>query len=161
MTSHGWSTEKSMLPTSKPISPLPADCLSQLSKHEGSPEGSSEHLELQQKSWFSYRTLVGEMMFAYVSCQADIRYAITLMSKNSLKPSAFHYKCLKGIAKYLQTTQHWGIKYKRPTPRLDLKTGTIEPISLDSNLPPYPEDTAQGKLVCFVDAAYRNDPTKH
>ena len=66
MTSHGWSTEKSMLPASKPISLFPADCLSQLSKQEGPPEGSSEHLELQQKSGFSYRTLLGEMMVAFM-----------------------------------------------------------------------------------------------
>ena len=27
-------------------------------------------------------------------------------------------------------------------------------------MPEYPEDTTQGKLICFVDAAYGNDPKK-
>ena len=72
MTSRGWSTEKSMQPTSQPLSPLPADCLSQLSKHKGPPEGSSEHLKLQQKSGVSYRTLLGEMF--HVELILDTRY---------------------------------------------------------------------------------------
>ena len=57
-------------------------------------------------------------------------------------------------------TQNWGIKYKRPELRLDLKPGTRKSISSDSHLPPYPEDTTQGKLICFVDATYGNDSTK-
>ena len=101
--SDSWMISMALM-LSKPKNSMFPACLSQLSKHEGPPEGFSEHLELQQKSRFSYRTLLGKMMFAYVSCQADIKYAITLMSVYSSKPSAFHYKCLKVIEKYPHTT---------------------------------------------------------
>ena len=35
------------------------------------------------------------------------------MSKYGSNPSAFHYKCLKDIAKYLRTSRDWGIQFKR------------------------------------------------
>ena len=139
-----------MLPASKPISVLPAAN----SQNMKVPLKGPLNILSCNESLDSLRTLLGEKVFAYVSCQADIGYAITLMSKYSSKPSVFHYKCLKGIANYLRTTWHWGIKYKQPKPRLDLKPETIESIPHDSDLPPYPEDTTQGKLICFVDAAY-------
>ena len=36
----------------------------------------------------------------------------------------------------------------------------FESIPPDSQLPSYPEDTNEGKLICFFDATYGNDPTK-
>ena len=46
-------------------------------------------------------------------------YAITNLSKFSSEPSAFHYKLLRGVAKYLRSTITWGIWFNCPTP-LDL-----------------------------------------
>ena len=104
ITSHGWNNEKTMQPLSKPRSPLSTESLNQLPKHEGYKEGTKEHAELEAKSGFSYRILLGEMIYAYVTCRPDIGYAITLMSKFGSSPSPFHYKCLKDIARYLRTT---------------------------------------------------------
>jgi len=60
------------------------------------------------------------MMYAYVTCRPDIGYAITTMSKFSTTPTLLHYQYLKHVAKYLQATKHWGIRYKRSTIREDL-----------------------------------------
>ena len=162
ITSHGWTNEKNMLPVSKPISPLPTDTLHQIAKHTNGPkEGTAEHSALEAKAGFSYRTLLGEMMYAYVSCRPDIGYPITLMSKYASNPEAYHYSCLKNIAKYLRTTKHWGIRYKRAVPRDDLPScNDPEIFERDPKLPEYPEDIAQNKLIGFVDAAYGNDPKK-
>lgn len=90
-----------MNPVSKPITPLPMDTLHTISTQTGPVEGTPEHQDLETKKGFSYRTLLGEIMYAYVSCRPDIGYPITLMSKCSSSPSANHYDKLKNIAKYL------------------------------------------------------------
>ena len=85
----------------------------------------------------------------------------TIQKVRLVDPSLIPKRCDQLIiAKYLQTTQHWSIKYKRPKPRLDLKPGTIESISPDSHVPLYPQETKQGKLICFADVDYGNYPTK-
>ena len=133
------------------------DALEQIFKHEGLKEGTEEHFKLENSAGFGYRTLLGELMFCYISCRCDIGYAITLLSKFSTCPSKYHYHCLKGVAKYLRTTSSWGIQYKRPTVRADLEDGTHKEFKKEDGIPDYPEDITKYKLICFVDAAYGND----
>jgi hypothetical protein len=105
-----WMGSCSLKPHSKPTAPLSTKTLNLLQSQQSGPvEGTKEHEELQLKSGFSYRTLLGEMMFAYVSCRPDIGYAVTLMSKYGSNPAPYHYSCLKNIARYLRTTRNWGI----------------------------------------------------
>jgi hypothetical protein len=161
MKSHKWDNEAKMKPHSKPTAPLSTETLTLLQTQPSGPvEGTKEHEALQSESGFSYRTLLGEMMFAYVSCRPDIGYAVTLMSKYGSNPTAYHYRCLKNIARYLRTTRNWGIRYYRSDIDKSLQAG--EPIDLerDKSLPEYPEDIKKGKLICFVDAAYGNDPKR-
>ena len=53
-------------------------------------------------------------MYSYITCRPDIGYAVTTLSKFSTAPTDYHYKLLKGVAKYLQSTIDWGIQFKRP-----------------------------------------------
>ena len=46
---------------------------------------------------FSYRHLLGELRYAYMTCRCDIGYAVTTLSKFSTSPSEFHYKLLKTV----------------------------------------------------------------
>ena len=116
-------------------------------------------LELSQE--FGYRTLLGEMMYVYVTCQPDISYAITTMSKFSTKPSKSHYELLKGIAKYIRETKDWGIKFTRSVVRDDLAPATLRSdVVPDENLLPFPVDINQSKLMAFVNATYANDQRK-
>ena len=83
------------------------------------------------------------------------------MSKYGSNPSKFHYQCLKSIAKYLQTTDKWGIIFHRKGIQKDFPNTPVLKIPNTSyDLPNYPTDTTDAKLVCFVDAAYRKNPTK-
>ena len=130
-------------------------------KNIGPLEGSKEAYALELKSGFSYRTLLGEMMYAYVTCRPDIGYAITTLSKFSTKPSALHYSYLKSVAKYLRITKHWGIRYKRSVIRHDLPDPKHEnDLIQDANLPDFTVDINKPELHCFVDAAYANDHRK-
>ena len=89
---------------SKPIAPLPMDTLHSIGTQAGPAEGTSEHQALEDQKGFSYRTLLGKIIYAYVSCRPDIGYPITLMSKYASNPSAYHYDKLKNVAKYLRST---------------------------------------------------------
>jgi hypothetical protein len=108
------SLSQDCMESSKPIAPIPADCIEQLFKDVGPPENTTAHKALQSTQGFSYQTLLGELMYVYITCQPDIGFAITSLSKFSSAPAVFHYKLLQGVAKYLRSTMHWGIRYKRP-----------------------------------------------
>ena len=95
--------------TSKPSSPLPSDCIDQMYLEEGPLENTTAHLALEKKKGFNYCTLLGELMYAYITCRPDIGYAVTTLSKLSSAPNEFHYKLLKGVAKYLCNIVEWGI----------------------------------------------------
>ena len=100
-------------------------------------------------------------MFAYVSCRPDIGYGITLLSRYASNPNTYQYNCLKKIAMYLRATKKWGIIYRRQEPRMDLDSIKCdESLSMDNTLPKYPHDIADSRLLCYVDAAYGNHPSK-
>ena len=159
MRSHGWESEN--YTKSSSVSPMSKDALEQIFKHDGPKEGTVEHKSLEESAGFAYRTLLGELMFCYVSCRCDVGYAITLLSKFSTCPSKYHYHCLKNVAKYLRSTAHWGIRYKRNGIRTDLDKGNFDDYPRkEKEIGKYPEDITKNKLICFVDAAYGNDYKK-
>ena len=57
-------------------------------------------------------------MYAYMTCQLDIGYVVTILSKFLSTPSMYHYKLLKYLAQYLHlhATAHWEIRFKRTKP---------------------------------------------
>ena len=69
-----------------PVAPLPEDAVSKmyaevLGPFGGGPgEGTSEHALLEKKLGFSYRSVLGELMYAYGTCRPDIGYAVTTLS---------------------------------------------------------------------------------
>ena len=82
MTSHGWETSS---PSDNPhtATPLRMDVLNQLANHtDGPKEGTREHELLQQKQKFSYRTLLGEMMFA---CEDLVIFTMLSLTSSSLR----------------------------------------------------------------------------
>ena len=74
------AADSSMEPSYK-ISSLPSDCIDQLYKDKGPMEGSNGHLLLEKLSGFLYCTLLGELMYSFITCWPDIGYAVTKLSK--------------------------------------------------------------------------------
>jgi hypothetical protein len=146
--------------SSKPIAPIPADCIEQLFKDVGPPKDTAAHKALESTRGFSYQTLLGELMYVYITFQPDIGYAITSLSKFSSAPAVFHYKLLQGVAKYLRSTMHWGIRYKRPKRSPHLPAGEPYTELQDDPKNPFPVDISLPLLQCFVDAAHGNDLRK-
>ena len=145
--------------------PIPSDSIEKMYKEPGTKEGSQAHKALEHSMEFSYSTLLGELMYTYITCHPDIGYEITTLSKFSCAPGSYHYKLLKMVARYLQATSHWGIRYKCSKLLLlsedDYKWGFFPttPYSI-TNDPTLKElfdvNINTNKLVGFVDAAHAN-----
>ena len=147
--------------SSKPIAPIPSGSIEQMFNDKGPPEGTTAHQVLETRSKFNYRNVLGELMYVYITCRPDIGYAITTLSKFSSEPSAFHYKLLRGVAKYLRSTIKWGIRFNRPTPlNLDILQDSVPYPELENSLDDFPVDVNRPVLQVFTDAAFGNDLTR-
>ena len=83
---------------------MPENSLDIIYIKQGPLEGSKEYKQMQRKMGFAYRTLLGELLYAYVTCHPDIGFAVTTLAKFSTHPHEIHYKYLKGVATYLRRT---------------------------------------------------------
>ena len=146
----------------KNISPLSDSCPKTIFQECGPDEGTINAFKLEFSQGFGYHTLLGEMMYVYVTRHPDIGYAITFMSKFSTKPPKSHYKLIKGITKYLRETKDWGmIKYTQPFAIDDLAPATLTSnVVYDESLFAFPVDINQPKLIAFVDVVYANNQRK-
>ena len=101
-------------------------------------------------------------MYAYITCQSDIGYAVTTLSKFSSAPTYFHYKLLKGVAKYLRNTVEWGIRFRCPKqlnhPEFQLSKWYNIPVDNISDKV-FDVNINQPILTGFVDAAHANEFT--
>jgi hypothetical protein len=133
---------------------------SELSTHlqciSGPAENTPEATNLQKQAGFSYRQVLGELVYTYVLSRPDIGYAVTLLSRFSAAPALEHYQALKGICKYLRATCDWGIIYWHDKPVSGLPDISLDMPTVDATLPPFPK-SALLDLVGFVDAAHATD----
>ena len=112
LQTHGWS-ESANDEDASDASPITDDVAKTLYDVKGPVEESPEFRELRDKVGFSYRQLLGELMFAYVVARPDIGFAVCFLVRFSACPHEKHYDALKCVAKYLSRTKDWGIVYWR------------------------------------------------
>jgi hypothetical protein len=72
-----------------PISPL-VDTTMGPTKH--TPEGKAL---VDKKYKFSYRTVLGKLIYAYVAGRLNISYAVTKLARHAASPDVIHYDALK------------------------------------------------------------------
>jgi hypothetical protein len=132
------------------------DAATTLQHLTGPKEGTTDHRNLEEEMGFSYRQVLGELIYAYVLCRPDIGYAATFLSRYSTAPHKDHYFALKNICRYLRSTKDWGIVYWRPTPRPDLPVVPLHAPERDASLPTFPS-SKHLELVGYVDAAHATD----
>ena len=145
---------------------MPSDCIKKMYSEMGYKEGTAEHKVLEDKAGFAYCTLLGKIMYAYMTYRLDVGYTVTTLLKFSSTPLEYHYKLLKCLAQYLHATAHWGIRFKRTKPlqlsEEDYERGFFHNTKYD--VPNEPEmeklfnvDITTNKLIGFCDAAHVND----
>jgi hypothetical protein len=161
LKAHHWDTpsKDEAKPTSLPPAPInPDDVKALYLDAPGPSEGTPEHAALTEEFGFKYRTLLGELLFAYVICRLDIGYAVTTLAKFSVAPHRLHFQSLKALAKHLRYTIDWGIVYWRTRPNLDLPLIPFAQLAFDPDLPSVPWATSPHQGHWFTDAAHGNDP---
>ena len=119
----------------------------------------SAHASLEAAVGFSYRSVLGALIYAYVVARPDIGYAVTTLARFSDHPTKVHYDALRRVARYLRMTKSWGLIYWRRRLLPNLPIGLFGPLNPDPALPIFPEPEKPTVLSGYVDAAHATDLT--
>jgi hypothetical protein len=65
-----------------------------MSAHDGPREGTPGHAALKKEMGFAYRTVLGELTYAYVVGRLDIAFSVSFLARFSIHPTAGHYRAL-------------------------------------------------------------------
>lgn len=156
LKTHGWETPGAKESDRHDSVPMSADTSKQLGMLSGPVEGSGDHVALEKEMGFSYRQVLGEVIYAYVVGRLDIGYAGTFLSRFASAPHRAHYKALKDIVKYLRRTKDWGLVYWREKPVKSLPQVPLPEVKVDPSLPQFPVQKLS-QLVGYIDAAHATD----
>jgi Reverse transcriptase (RNA-dependent DNA polymerase)/GAG-pre-integrase domain len=156
---YGWSAAGSRDGDTKPIEPLANSTLQQMfSDYDSAPlDGTPEHATIEAAAGFSYRSVLGALIYAYVVARPDIGYAVTTLARFSSHPAKIHYDALRRVARYLRMTKSWGLYYWRRAPLSSLPVGIFQPMPDDPSLPSFPAPSQSSLLAGYVDAAHATD----
>ena len=75
---------------------------------------------LAKSNHFTYRSGVGELIYAYITCRPDLAYGVVRASQFNTCPAQIHYDGVKHMLKYLYRTKSDGIYFWRTTPNESL-----------------------------------------
>jgi hypothetical protein len=153
LSTHGWETPSASASDRPDLVPLHPDVATKISTLTGPAEGTPDHKSLAAQVGFSYRQLLGELIYAYVIARVDIGFAVCFLARFSQHPHHEHYLALKNIARYLRATADWGILHWRPSPHNLLPAIDFPVVPVDPELPPFPT-IGLHELVGFVDASH-------
>jgi hypothetical protein len=98
LKTHGWESpgsQKSDRFDSIPL--LPSLLLTSLSTQIGPKEGTPEFAKVEKAAGFGYRQVLGELIYAYVTCRLNIGYAVTFLARHAQSSTAKHYAALKHV----------------------------------------------------------------
>ncbi|KAI2511653.1 Reverse transcriptase (RNA-dependent DNA polymerase) [Fragilaria crotonensis] len=128
---YGWSSSGSRETDEKPIEPLAASTTQQMfDDYANAPrDGTAEYYDLETAAGFSYRSVLGALIYAYVVARPDIGYAVTTLARFSDHPAKVHYDALRRVARFSFRT--------RP--------------------PDFPQVQSSTELAGYVDAAHATD----
>jgi hypothetical protein len=89
---YGWSSRGSRETDEKPIEPLAASTTQQMfDDYATAPRnGSVEYCDIETAARFSYRSVLGALIYAFVVARPDIGYAVTTLARFSDHPAKVH-----------------------------------------------------------------------
>ncbi|KAI2514205.1 retrotransposon [Fragilaria crotonensis] len=145
----------------KPIEPISASTTQQMfDDYATAPHnGTDAYCDLETAAGFSYRSVLGALIYAYVVARPDIGYAVTTLARFSDHPAKIHYDALRRVARYLRMTKTWGLFYWRRSLISSLPPGTFQTLIADPSLPVFPQPQSPTELAGYVDAAHATDLT--
>ncbi|EJK70660.1 hypothetical protein THAOC_07961, partial [Thalassiosira oceanica] len=139
------------------MTPLPSN--DNLNTAVGDPDERAQQA-LAKEMGVNYRSIVGELTYAMITCRPDISHAVIKLAQANACPSRDHYIAAKHCMTYLHETRADGIYFWRTTPRKDLdnipvpQRKSAPQARLDDGRTPH----AGTDLHCFVDSDWATDP---
>jgi hypothetical protein len=114
---HGWETASPI--EDRLVEPIHPSAVREM-EETYPPDLEAESQANEKSAGFPYRSSVGELLYAYVTCQLGIGYAMGELYMFSTISAPCHYNALNRIYRYLHQTKSYGIVYWRKEPHLDL-----------------------------------------
>ena len=147
-----------LLPTPSAPIPLPADptYIQNLEKAQ-TPVTETQQKQLQQQMGFSYRQVIGELLYPMVKCRPDIAFHTTKLSQYMANPASEHYQALIHLCQYVAATINNGIYYWRRNPRNDLPYQPHPELHHDNYTLDIDPAELPGHLYGYVDADWGTD----
>ena len=129
----------------------------ELETTQGSKEPSAAN-EFMKTHGFKYRNATGELIFAMVTCRADISFPVLKLTQYNNCPATCHAEAIKAVYRYLNSTIDDGIQFWRPRPNKSMPT-MHSTFSDDSNYTPFipTESAAVETAYGYTDSDWAND----
>ena len=117
-----------LIPTSHKLLPMSSQNsdIKELETTTG-PKEKEDQILLQTTNGFKYRTTTGELIFALVTCRADIAFPVMKLTQYNNDPAQCHFSAIQQVYKYLQHTKSEGLYFWRPT----LEKTCLNPLGVD------------------------------
>ena len=157
LATHAWLLKAP--PPKQPI-PLPpeAEFVKEL-ENAVPPNTQQEQEALQKLMGFSYRSVIGELIWPMVKCRPDFAPHIIKLSQYLNNPAKQHYDAARLLADYLAATITEGIYYWRDEPIDTLPEGDIPTLHPDNHIV-QAEMNLSGELEGLVDSDWAADTVK-
>eukprot|EP00804_Cyclotella_cryptica_P012200 CCRYP_009883-RA/>CCRYP_009883-RA protein AED:0.21 eAED:0.21 QI:0/-1/0/1/-1/1/1/0/337 len=147
-----WHKEVQMM-AERPL-PIPTNesFIKAFNADSGNPDVKIQK-ELQQRFKFGYRSGVGELIYAMVTCRPDISAVTVKCTQHSTCPADIHFQAVKHAIKYLVATQKDRIYFWRATPLMTLPEHPI-PVCATALHGPLPPKVHRPQHACTDMHAY-------
>jgi hypothetical protein len=156
---YGWSSPGNRESSERPIEPIAMSTIPQLflDYDNAATATATALMEYEDNAGFSYRSILGCVIYVYVVARIDIGFAVTLLARFSDHPVKIHFDSLRRLARYLRMTKDWGLIYWRPAPIDTFPVGDFVVLVSDTSLPDFPQPQSPTSLAGYVDAAHATD----
>jgi hypothetical protein len=121
---------KTSYPTPNRSTPLPTDAtwLKKFNAAIGNPDKKIQS-NLAKTMQLSYRSGVGELIWAMTTCRTDLSYTSIKLSQSNTCPHKIHHHSLKHALKFLYNSRDDGLYFWRTAPRPELPEGPLPRIN--------------------------------
>jgi len=108
---HGWDRPGPKESNRHDTIPLSLDLDKHLETLSGPAEGPEEHAALEKQCGFSFRQVLGEIVYAYMVCRVDVSFVVASLLRFSSALHIDHYMALKNVIWHLRRTKDWGLVF--------------------------------------------------
>jgi len=96
LQTHGWDKTSPIDKGHHDIVPISTKSMDKLQMLKGPMEDCADHKSLEREIGFSYQQVLGELIYAYIVCQLDIRYVVVLCPSLPSPPVHLYVRFLLG-----------------------------------------------------------------